>query len=1683
MNHARIPSIHDRRTSRQLCHWIFLGLILFGPARAEAQSSTLVYEDANGDLIYGNYPNQGQANSVNTVPDFSSAGYKGGGIPIPFVPAVVTINAPTGGDDTTLIQNAINQVAALPIDGNGFRGAVLIKAGNYKVASTLIINASGIVIRGEGSQSSGGTKVTMTATVQDNLFEVLGSGYYPASGNTVSVTDAFVPSGAKSFNVNNASAYSVGNEIRIVYKMNQKWIDDIRMNNIIDPIDGNESWTPSEFQLTYERKVTAVTGNTIQINIPLVQSIETQYGGAEVSKLGNHSGRIANIGFEALRLESTYLSDNDEAHGWTAIHMQDTENAWVRQVTAKYFGMSCVKVSARCRNVTIEDSAMVDPKSITDGGRKYSFSIDDCTSVLVQRCYTWGGRHDFVSGSLTPGPNVFVDSLSENAKDDVGPHFRYATGELYDNIKTTEMRVHNRGDWGTGHGWAGAQVMFWNSVATMLACDAPPAGMNWAIGCVGSKVEGRITTEAYGTWQSHYTHVTPRSLYYRQLQARLGETSLRNILLPQQADGTIWNALASWAGDGLFSEPLVVWNDTLVRPLSNTASLKGVVRNLKLLDANATSTWSKVSGPGTVTFGNASALETSASFSAQGEYVLRLLVTAGVTSISKDITITALTAANQPPVANTQAVTLDANTSRGITLTGFDWDNSPLTFTAQTNPSNGSLTGILPNVIYTPNNGYTGPDSFTFTVSDGTYTSAPASINVTVAGIDPNLLAHWKFDEASGLVADDASAADGSPSEHDGTLTNMTGTAWDGIGALAFDGVNDRVVATGFSGVTGSSPRTVMAWIKTTANGCIVGWGPNTSGNKYYWLIENGALKVEVNGGFLTGTTLVNDGQWRHVALVFPTGGVSSSDHLFYINGVLDSPLAVVAAKNVNTASGVNVTIGSNPAASGYLAGSLDDVRIYNRALTPTEIAQYAAARPMLQGSPGLIELVSSVYSQSEAHTGASTVTIAVERKGGLTGAAAVNYATSNGTATLANGDYAAASGTLNWADGELGYKTFTITINGDTAVEPNETFNLALSNVVGAITGPQSTATITILDDDLPAVSVVANDYAASETGPDPGSWTISRIGHTTATLAVSFSHGGTAVKGSDYTTSSNSPVTIPAGQSSVNVTLTPVDDNVFGERNETAILTLTPSANYSFGVASALVNIADNDNHVPEVDAGNDRAVVLSAPPWTPAQTNASLWLDAQATNTITQSAGKVSQWADRSGNGNHAAQPTAANRPTTGIATINGYNAIEFTAANAHKLDVAHHASLLTDSTGGSNIFSVFNHGAYLNQTSTFNSLISKGSLLSTSLGYGIHMSSSSAISFKAAASSFSTAFNRTNQNILFGGLRNDAAQQLKLYLNGTVQSTVTGTPPYASDSTSILRIGGDAASESRCANAKFGEIIFLPGVVSDDTRLRLEGYLAHQWGLATSLPAGHPYKTSAPLGVASASVTLDGTISDLDSDPLTSTWSQVSGPAAVTFGNVNAVDTTAHFTATGTYMLRLTANDADGSAFSEITISVVESTTYNVWATGNFTNSLIDIAVASNPDNDVLNNLQEFAFGTDPTSSSLSPLAYVPGGNLTQAGIPVLENTGSTEAPIYQAVFTRRKDYQATGLTYTVQFSADLSAWTPSAAGLQVETDAGSVGNLEAVSVPFPDSVPLQTTGNGYPKFFRVGVSNN
>jgi hypothetical protein len=411
----------------------------------------------------------------NVLPDFSYVGYKDGILPIPDIAAVVIVT-PQEGDDGARIQAAVDQVSARPLDANGFRGAVLLKKGKYEVASDIKIRASGVVLRGEGSGDDG-TVIVATGKQKRDLISVKGNAEFKRiSGTEAEILDTYVPSGHRSFTVNNSKPFAVGDKIVVDWAAGEKFMSATGMNQIKGASDTRQ-WQP--FKIRYERTIKNICGNKIIVDAPLVQAIDRQLSLGTIYKY-SFDGRISNVGVENLRLVSEYIKgqeNSDEDHARSAVVVDKAEHGWVRNIQSYHFVYAAVFIERDAKNFTVSNSKNLDPVSKIDGGRRYSFKIEGSHNLFMNN-ETENGRHDFVTGGRVAGPNVFLRSKATKTHSDSGPHMRWATGTLYDNVSAGDLNVQDRGDMGSGHGWSGAQQVFWNSRAGNMICEKPPTAQN-----------------------------------------------------------------------------------------------------------------------------------------------------------------------------------------------------------------------------------------------------------------------------------------------------------------------------------------------------------------------------------------------------------------------------------------------------------------------------------------------------------------------------------------------------------------------------------------------------------------------------------------------------------------------------------------------------------------------------------------------------------------------------------------------------------------------------------------------------------------------------------------------------------------------------------------------------------------------------------------------------------------------------------------------------------------------------------------------------------------------------------------------------------------------------------------------------------------------------------------------------
>ena len=249
-----------------------------------------------------------------------------------------------------------------------------------------------------------------------------------------------------------------------------------------------------------------------------------------------------------------------------------------------------------------------------------------------------------------------------------------------------------------------------------------------------------------------------------------------------------------------------------------------------------------------------------------------------------------------------------------------------------------------------------------------------------------------------------------------------------------------------------------------------------------------------------------------------------------------------------------------------------------------------------------VITIAATDANAAETNTGqtANPGRFTLTRTGSTTAALTVNYAITG--SAVKGTDYNNLAGTATFAAGST---TALVDINpvNDTTVESAETVILTLANNSAYQVGTANTATVTIVDNDvaLPVITIAATDANAAETNTgqtaNPGRFTFTRTGSTTAALTVNYTIAGSATKGTDYNNLTGT-ATFAAGSTTALVDINPVNDTAV-ENAETVILTLANNSAYQVGTANtATVTIADNDTNTINGDATDNVINVNTAP-----------------------------------------------------------------------------------------------------------------------------------------------------------------------------------------------------------------------------------------------------------------------------------------------------------------------------------------------------------------------------------------------------------------------------------------------------------------------------------------------------
>lgn len=527
----RLPNMQNHFLQKSAGTLLLL-LLLTGTVMAQ-EAQRLIHNGNKSRWVYENTRRQLEYTTTargDRIMDFSYAGYKSGGVRLPEMKEVVKVN-PVAGDNTSNIQKAIDSVAKLPLE-NGFRGAVVLAAGTFPCAQTIIIHSSGIVLRGSGAATrirmTGAPHVAirMEAPVQTNTM-----------GSSVYITDVYIPSGTDIINVADAKTFAAGDLVVITKPITPEWVRFMGMDTLVR--DGKkQTWITGE--LSAERTIKAISGNRITLDVPLTDNYDAAFikPGATVQKI-IRTGGLQNAGVEYVLIDAPEQSVTISEGHHSAIRTRGLTDGWIRNVEVRNT-VNSIGIGGKRITVTDLDIRHTVP---TVGAAKPADLSADGAQLLFNRCTVQGDNVFFLAtGAKVSGPIVLLHcTFTGNGW--IQPHQRWATGLLVDgcNVPDGGIDFMNRGEMGSGHGWAIGWAVAWNCRAQSYLNQQPPGACNWVIGSKGERQQRAMPFNkepalSEGIYDAHGGSVAPASLYLAQLKGRLGEQVIDNV----EYVGTKW---------------------------------------------------------------------------------------------------------------------------------------------------------------------------------------------------------------------------------------------------------------------------------------------------------------------------------------------------------------------------------------------------------------------------------------------------------------------------------------------------------------------------------------------------------------------------------------------------------------------------------------------------------------------------------------------------------------------------------------------------------------------------------------------------------------------------------------------------------------------------------------------------------------------------------------------------------------------------------------------------------------------------------------------------------------------------------------------------------------------------------------------------------------------------------------
>lgn len=445
--------------------------------------------------------------------------------------------------------------------------------------------------------------------------------------------------------------------------------------------------------------------------------------------------------------------------------------------------------------------------------------------------------------------------------------------------------------------------------------------------------------------------------------------------------------------------------------------------------SSLTTTWSKVSGPGTVTFGNSAATTTTATFGSSGTYNIRLSATNGTISATDDVAVV----------------------------------------------------------------------------------------------VNPASIAYWNLNESAGAT----SFADSSGNSTTATCNNgcpTAGATGNTGNAVGFGGSSNTLqiaynVSKPIFQINGSEPFSVAVWIKP--NSSIDGWRGIIGGDyTNNWLVSGGDNSNSL-GFYIQGTRLSTPANsiplntWTHVSVVF-----DGTNKYIYLNGVLSVQANASGATMSNSSS--PLYIGANPYGA-YFDGTIDELKVYDVALSATEVSNIVTASAGSSGSGTTNQTITVNAGADQVITLPSTSSLA----GTATDSAqsGVTYVNSGVSQDASH----------SWST--IGTKQFQVLSQNTDGTNSawSSPYSVSISNTSSTATIGASPTTVSSGG----SSTITWSSTNATTCTVNPGGWTGTASSHSTGALAVTTTYTISCSNGAVGGNSSNSTtVTVGSGSYSVNVT-----------------------------------------------------------------------------------------------------------------------------------------------------------------------------------------------------------------------------------------------------------------------------------------------------------------------------------------------------------------------------------------------------------------------------------------------------------------------------------------------------------------------------------------------------------------